>query len=655
MKVLLAKSCERAFMLLQRDWTHCLFEHGASEGDGRVGLFGFGRKMRGQGGFGRKGLESPQVQTPPFGQGGADASCGAFDRHFAEAWRLAAGSPHPASGCGQALARLSAAERGELLADLADRPGIYDGHMTGKPPEEIVAYHTLGSIWHSEIAVRGTHLAALLSLLTGNKGFRERSYYDKPFDTLLRLIDSAIAQGAYLSSGDCEALAKMASDIRGARKSYRKADTKKMIVRAERLEKLAGVAISSTEMLMQRCEGADNPWAIAPGERPNAQFWADLLAETTHALEEIRSATKGHKPAWTRDAKAFAAAWPACGDVAPRFGAWNATKPFAALSQHNGKRAGFADPDAYRRLPHAIALAQPHMRYLWNTDQIPGLDVLAALENPDWTALVEHLITQRRATRATNAWQKQASDLCRPLGLQTVEARLHDWLALFHDPLLDMAVYTDVCNGERFAATVERLDAEHPDWPARHAGQIPALGRAVAMKVASDDQKGLCGALHAQLIRLDDHLYKNTRVTDGVLGLAKPVYRHPNGRTTYEGLASWMRVSVENEEFLRGAVWLVALMPDRARAIDALARVAQTAATYMWTGDDGMRSKIVANAAIATLIAMGGSDIDRAVLHLSKVIENCTVNPPLFKHLNRDGRAATIPHREDHPRTETGD
>lgn len=97
-----------------------------------------------------------------------------------------------------------------------------------------------------------------------------------------------------------------------------------------------------------------------------------------------------------------------------------------------------------------------------------------------------------------------------------------------------------------------------------------------------------------------------------------------------------MRLSVENEEFLRGAVWLVALMPDRARAIDALAKVAQTAATYMWTGDDGMRSKIVANAAIATLIAMGGSDIDQPVLRLSKVIENCTINPPLFKHLNRE-------------------
>jgi hypothetical protein len=271
---------------------------------------------------------------------------------------------------------------------------------------------------------------------------------------------------------------------------------------------------------------------------------------------------------------------------------------------------------------------------MWNSDQIPGLDVLADLENPDWTALVETLITQRRATRATLAWQKEALALCAPLGLKLVEARLHDWLALFHTPALDKAAYSDLCNGDRFAAAIDQLEEQHADWPARHADAVAPLGRAIAMVLASEAQPGVCNALHTQLIRTDDYVYKNTRATEGVLGLRKPVYRRADGRSTYESRATWMRVSVQNEEFLRGAVWLVALMPDRARAIDALAKVAQTAATYMSAGDDGMRSKIVANAAIATLIAMGGSDIDQAVLRLSKGIENCTINPPLFKHLN---------------------
>ncbi|ATY33803.1 hypothetical protein CVN68_19095 [Sphingomonas psychrotolerans] len=584
-------------------------------------------------GFGRKGLGEPRAQDRLFG------GSTPFDRFFA-----ALSSERDLDKAGfsdlyrqsRALHDLTAEERGDLLADLADRPGLHDGNRDGASPRAKAAYHAHCCIYSQPVEVRAEHIGGLVKLLLGDERLRKQRYAQTSFDTLLTLIGSAIKQGGYLSSRDCEALSAMAAEIRGGNSSYRKADTKKMIARAEKLEKLAGVEVSATEFLLQRCEGAENPWAIEECERLNAQFWADLLAEVTVALEDIRRQTKGGaKAAWMRDGAAFAAAWPTVGDVAPRFAAWqDGGTALASLSQHNGKRTGFADPAAYRRLPGMIELAQAHSRYMWNSDQIPGLDVLADLENSDWTALVETLITQRRATRATAAWQKEALASCAPLGLELVEARLHDWLALFHTPALDKATYSDLCNGDRFAVAIDQLEAQHPDWPVRHADSVAALGRAVAMVLASEAQHGLCSALHTQLIRTDDYVYKNTRATEGVLGLRKPVYRRADGRSTYESRATWMRVSVQNEEFLRGAVWLVALMPDRARAIDALAKVAQTAATYMCAGDEGMRSKIVANAAIATLIAMGGSDIDQAVLRLSKVIENCTINPPLFKHLN---------------------
>jgi hypothetical protein len=608
-------------------------------GKNMVSFMGFGRKA-----FGRRGLADAQLQAKQsgriFGERDASSTGSSFDRFFDQLQRetdLDTASSYQHYRNSKVMESLSAEERGELLADLADRPGIHDGYSDGKSNREKAAYNAHYSIWQNEIEVGKEHIGALLTLLLGNKPLREKSYLETQFITIMKLIDSAIKKGGYLSKRDCAALADMAADIRNGHRSYSKADIKKMIARAEKVEKLAGVEVSATEFLMQRCEGADNPWAIAPGERDNAQFWADLLAETTIALEEIREGSKsGGKPAWMRNATDFAAAWPAVGEVVPQFGAWeNDGKSFSTLSQHNGKRTGFADPAAYRSLPRSIALAQPHSRYIWKSDQIPGLDVLADLENSDWTALVEQLITQRRATKATAAWQKEVLALCQPLGLETVESRLHDWLALFHSPALDMAAFTEVSNGERFASTIDRLDEAHPDWPGRHANEIPALARAVAMVVASHSRHHLCGALHTQLIRTDDHVYKNTRVTEGILGLLKAQYKRADGSSTYESLGSWMRLSVENEEFLRGAVWLVALMPDRVRAIEALEKVAQTAATYMWTGDDGMRSKIIANAAIATLIAMGGSDIDQVVLRLSKVIENCTINPPLFKHLNR--------------------
>lgn len=601
-----------------------------------MGVMGFGRKL-----FGRKGLVEPQLQSveTKIGSGGHNFGSSPFERHFEEAERLARGTPYPASGCSKALGYLSPEERGELLADMADRPGLYDGHIKNKPSEEMIAYYTLQAIWQTDIAVCKEHLGALLTLLIGNKSFRERTYYEKPFDTLLRLINSAIKQGGYLTSGDCEALAQMAAEIRNARSSYRKADTKKMIARAERLEKLAGVSVSGTEFLMQRCEGADNPFALQPGQRPNAQFWADLLAETTIALEEIRQDTKASgNPAWKRDASAFETAWPAVGDVVPQFGMWKEVeKPFGYLSQYNGFKSGFAEPDAYRQLPAMIEIAQAHSRYIWKSDQIPGLEVFADLENPAWTALVEHLITQRRATKATAAWQKEALKLCQPLGLETVEEQLHNWLTLFHTPPLNRVSFKDACNGARFTNAIDRLEESHPDWPIRHASEVRALGRAVAMVVASEQRHSLCVVFQSKLIRTDDNVYKNTRVTDGVLGLPEWHYKLDNDRYGSSTLASGLRVSLENEEFLRGAVWLVALMPDRARAISALASIAQTAATCLSTGDDNLRSKIVANAAVATLLAMRGSDIDQPVLRLSKVIDNCTVNPPLFKHLNCEG------------------
>jgi hypothetical protein len=605
-----------------------------------VSFLRFGSKWLGLEVFGRKGLDDPQTSGRGFDERPSAGDNSPFQRFF-EQWErerdLNKVASHQHYATSKAIEILSPEERGELLADLADRPGIHDGNRDDKSPREKAAYNATWNIWRHDVEVRKEHLGALLAYLLGNPNFRDKNYYEEQFGKLMQLIDSAIKHGAYLSRGDCEALVQMAAAVRNGHKAYGKADKKKMIARAEKLEKLAGVKISATEFLMQRCEGAENPWAIANRDRPNAQFWADLLAEITIALEEIRGATKGNKHRWLRDITAFAAAWPTVGEVAPRFKAWDeGGKPFASLSQHNGKRTGFTNPDAYRDLPRMIALAQAHSRYNWKSDQIPGLDVLADLENPQWTALVEQLITQRRATQATKAWERDMLALCQTLGVETVEMKLHDWLALFHTPALDMAVYTDVCNGERFAAAIDRLDEAHPDWPARHAGEIAALARAVAMKVASGDGKGICGALQSQLIRLDDHVYKNTRVTDGILGLAKPSYKHSDGRSTYESLTTWMRLSVENEEFLRGAVWLVALMPDRARAVDALEKVAQTAATYVWTGDDGMRSNIVANAAVATLIAMGGTDIGPAVLRLSKAIENRSINSPLFRYLNGD-------------------
>lgn len=581
----------------------------------------------------------PPLRGRLFGRGESGASASSPFARFLEA-----SAEEPTNGYGyqayqstRYMTALTPEERGALLVDLADRKGVYGG-VHDNSPEARAAYNAYWTVWKHEIAVDKEHLPGLLRHLLDNPAYRKEAYLETQLSALLKLIADTIAQGAYLSSGDCEAIGVMAADIR-AKGSYRKANTKKLIARAERLEKLAGVEVSGTELLMQRCEGAENPYEISAEPRPNAQFWADLLAEVAGALDEIRRATKGGtKPAWAGSEAAFAAQWPACGSVEPSLQRWKAGgQPVDSLKADNGKRNGWADPAAYRRLPEWLDAAAAHSRYLWKSDQIPGLDVLADLENPAWTALVEHLITQRRTPRAPKGWQKQALALCKPVGLAEVEARLHDWLALFHSPVLGREGFTDVVNGERFAAAINRLEAAHPDWPQAHAHETRALGRAVAITVASGGNHGLASDFQPRLVRLDDHMYKNRSATTGVLGLLNPSYRNAQGNSTYETLSSWMRVSVENEDFLRGALWLVALMPDRARAITALERIALSAATYCWTGDEGMRSKIIANAAIATLIDLGGPDIDAAVLRLSKGVEHQTVRAPLLDYLGKTG------------------
>lgn len=609
-----------------------------------MGFSNFGRGIFGGKVFGKKNIAgaAPQPRVGLRSRKGSDP----IDRLMADAHDLAARQNTqsryrrgPEGYSWEVIRDMAPEERGELLVAVTREEHACTEFLREPTPREQFMLKARDEVFRYDIEIKAEDLGAILSLLTGLESFRTREYYDFKLSKMMDLIDSAIKQGAYLSAGDCDDLAAMAAQIREKKSYYRKADKKRMLARAERLEKMAGAELSSTEILMQRCEGAENPWALSEEARPNAQFWADLLAEVAATLDEIRKATKGSKkPAWASNAETFAASWPACGEIRPDFGKWKASgQPVAALKEHNGKRNGWAEPAAYRGLPEAIDGAVAYSRYQWGTDQIPGLDVLADLENPDWTALVEHLITQRRATKATKTWAKEALALAKPIGLDVVEERVHAWLALFHTPALGREGYTSICNGERFIAAIGMLEESHPDWPQSYADRIDELGRAIGIVVASGggaDDIQLAPVFRPSLVRLDDHSYKNKSATTGVLHMPTASYRNAAGASHHGGIGGWLRLSVENEDFLRGVVWLTALLPDRARAIEGLEKTAQSAATYMWTGDDAMRSKVIANAAIATLIAMGGDDIDAAVLRLSKTVEHQSVQKPLHKHLN---------------------
>jgi hypothetical protein len=336
----------------------------------------------------------------------------------------------------------------------------------------------------------------------------------------------------------------------------------------------------------------------------------------------------------------FAASWPAAGPVTPAYGDWmkgaDNVRDFAVMRELAKKRRkgqqSLVNPNRVRALPGLRALYAPTFAWVWNTAQIPALDILADLERPGWTELLEHLITARMAPRPTAAWRKQAVRLADAAGRDQVAIRLQHWLELFHSPPLDATSFADRMNVDAMDHQVATLNQALPDWPAQIGeGTIAAVGRALAMVAASGGGAALPKVFAPNLLESNDNPYDGKRATEGLLRLSHPRWR--------DLPRDWIRVSLENETLLRGALWLGAEIMDRAAAIAMLEATAMTAAVRLHLGDNSHRSKVVANAAIATLIDLKGSDVDAAVYRLSRAIPDRTINAPLFKAHNSSGEA----------------
>jgi hypothetical protein len=491
-----------------------------------------------------------------------------------------------------------------------------------------------------EAAVRAEHTPALLTLLVGNVAYL-RYYHEKSFSDLLKLIRQALADGGFLTSADIARLADLAERLREqAGKEHDRPKQKALVKRAEAVEKLGNIEVSATSRLMERCEGAHNPHALS--EQPaNYRFWSALLAAFLDGLHEIRnSLALGRQPDWMKSPATFATTWPAAGPVAPAFRSWaegaDNIRDFAVLRELAKKRRKgqqpLVDPDRVRALPELRALYAPTFAWVWNTAQIPALDVLADLERPGWTELLEHLITARMAPRPTAAWRKQAVMLADAVGRDLVAIRLGRWLELFHSPVLDRISFADRMNVEAMDHQVAALNQALPEWPEQIAeGTVAAAGRALAMVAASGGNAALPNVFVPNFLEGDDQRYDGKSVTEGMLRLFHPRWR--------DLPRDWLRVSLENEALLRGALWLGAEILERAEAIAMLEALALSAAARLHLGDNSQRSKVVANAAIATLIGLKGSDVDAAVYRLSQGIPDRTINAPLFKALNSSGEA----------------
>jgi len=593
--------------------------------------------------FGRKGVAPGSGRPRPSpveeeARNGAAMTYADVKARCASIGRREGGPPH--LYVNGVITGLSPEERGAVLVSAATETDCLGRYWGDPAAPEYWPSRCHDTCLRMEVAVAPEQLPALLTLMVANKAY-EKYYHGQSFAALLRLIKKAIADGGFLTSADVARLAEFSVMLRAeADKQRDKPKQKALLKRAELIEKLGSVEVSATSLLMERCEGAENPHA--PGDAPpNLVFWSSLLAAFAEGLHEIRGAFQAAKvPAWMKSQAAFEAAWPAAGPIAPRFGAWeegdDKVRGFAVLREL-AKRRGkvhqpLVEPERVRRLPELRALYAPTFRWVWNTPQIPALERLADLERPGWTELLEHLITARMAPRPTATWRKQAVALADAIGRDEVRARLADWLQLFHSPPLNPISLADRTNAEAIGRQVETLNEALPDWPQRIAPEeIPAVGRALAMVAASGAGADLSRVLAPNFLECDDHRWEGKSASEGQLRLPSQRWNDKPG--------NWLQVSLENETLLRGAIWLATEILDRADVIATLEAVALSASARLHLSDGGQRSKVLANAAIATLIDLGGSDVDQAVYRLSQAIPDRTINAALFKALNRGGEA----------------
>ncbi len=616
-------------------------------------MFKFARPV-----FGRKGaapapasVQAPATTSPPprsspwQGRGSSNSDL-TIDWIRSRCEGMARGGRNPAGYFQrEVLSGLSPEERAGLFASFASDADILNIYDRSDTRESWVrsCYRLCSDM---DMQASRDHLGALLTLLFNDTGLAEY-YYVAQFGAMVRLINQSIKDGGFFTSADLEQLGGFANKLREKSDKERSKTNKKTLLRkAEAIEKLAGLEVSATSLLLERCEGADNPYAL--GEKPeHYDFWSTLMAETVAGLHEIAAdLRKGAKPSWMVDAALFADRWPQIGPIRPRFGAWKENadaklQGFATLvsytKRRNKQQPSFADPERVRRLPALRDRYAPTMNWRWNTPQIPALDVLADLSSPQWTALVEHLISGKVAPRPTVAWLKQAVKLADVIGTSDVAAQLNRWLALFHTPTLNPASLADRTNVEEMDRTVAYLNEQLPEWPALIVPeQMAHAGRALAMVAGCQGKDVLVWPFSVSLMECKDDIWEGKSPSEGKLRIYCAASKLHNKPSYGEDPASWLQVSIENEALLRGTMWLAAEISESSEAIALLETMALACAGRTWIGDQGHRSRVVANAAIATLIDKGGADVDAAVFRLSRAIPDRTINMPLFKALNQE-------------------
>jgi hypothetical protein len=249
----------------------------------------------------------------------------------------------------------------------------------------------------------------------------------------------------------------------------------------------------------------------------------------------------------------------------PQFAQWNDhkredAKNFSKFREVLRSREKLAEPSLYLELRGKRKSFENSVRYYWNSPAIPALEKLGDLERAEDTAVLEHLISANKATRPTDRWMKATLALIDVVGRKEFERRLHEWLSIFHHPIVNRDIFGDGQNCYNLDYVIDRCNSKFPDWPTLiSSDSIKIAGRALALELASGMRWDVFSeAISLKLFRHREIYYAKKPK----LSTALDVY--PHQRTTNDSIRAghkssyidWQAASAENEQLLKFGFYL---------------------------------------------------------------------------------------------------
>ncbi|WP_265562236.1 hypothetical protein [Sphingomicrobium arenosum] len=458
-----------------------------------------------------------------------------------------------------------------------------------------------------------------------------------------RFLKTAKDQGHPFNSDERERIASYARRLEGKQfDAYSKGQQDRSASLVKLFYALADISSDDREInaarIDQWCDHQPSPLRFRPLPY-HARFWSDFLALVSDKAEALKSEI-AKKPVWLKDEAAFNDRFRSVGGVPLDFGFWTRD----ALKDWRGDGRNFKamkkpEEDNPRErllahLPHDELVAErTRLATLadleWHRAYIPGADILLGKRSEAEEDLFLMLVESKAQPKAPAKWRKDALKLIHQIGRPKMMDRFERWLALFARPALDETSIGQLHDCHQRALHIALFDRLFPDWKALPDEDLDALADWVALTSIGNHSDGPC-SIYGFLNSYNRLVPDPARIEIIQQGATYPktdAERYDIGNRYRRPFAF---PSTPTENALRAVTWLLA---EDAANVPLLEDVA-IAATAL-KNSDRLRSKMVANAAIASLGTIGTPEALQALGRLRRTIANKAIGNAVQKAMDK--------------------